>query len=121
MSRGDGKDLAEKKSFQEAEAIFRAGVAAVDPEELVKSALNLSGGTDGIDAHTPAAGAICDGTTQARGKQLGLAAGDFLERNDSYTYFQALEDLLITGPPVPTSWTYGLFWWSNNKLQEITD
>lgn len=58
----------------------------------------LSGGTDGIDAETPAAGAICDGTTLARGEDIGLDANDFLKRNDSYTYFQYLDDLLITGP-----------------------
>lgn len=58
----------------------------------------LSGGTDGIDGETPAAGAICDGTSLGRGEQLGLAAGDFLERNDSYTFFRSLGDLLITGP-----------------------
>lgn len=57
----------------------------------------LSGGTDGIDAHTSAAGAICDGTTIARGELLGLEAGEFLDRNDSYTYFNSLGDLLITG------------------------
>jgi len=58
----------------------------------------LSGGTDGIDSETPAAGAICDGTTLARGEEFGLDAAEVLERNDSYTYFQTLDDLLITGP-----------------------
>lgn len=57
----------------------------------------LSGGTDGIDAETPAAGAICDGSTVARGEALGMNADEFLKRNDSYTYFQALGELLITG------------------------
>ena len=58
----------------------------------------LSGGTDGIDSETPASGAICDGTTLARGEEFGLDAAEVLERNDSYTYFQTLDDLLITGP-----------------------
>ena len=58
----------------------------------------LSGGTDGIDGSSSAAGAICDGATLARGEALGLDAHDFLQRNDSYTYFQALDDLLVTGP-----------------------
>jgi glycerate-2-kinase len=58
----------------------------------------LSGGTDGIDGSSPAAGAICDGTTLARGDVLGLDADNFLERNDSYTYFQTLGNLLIPGP-----------------------
>jgi len=42
--RGYDMDSAKKTSFREAEAIFRAGVAAVDPEELVKKALSISGG-----------------------------------------------------------------------------
>lgn len=58
----------------------------------------LSGGTDGIDGCAPAAGAICNGNTLLRGKEIGLDADDFLERNDSYTYFRAVGDLLITGP-----------------------
>jgi glycerate 2-kinase len=58
----------------------------------------LSGGTDGIDGETPSAGAFCDGTTLARGEELSLDAEDFLDRNDSYTYFQALGDIFITGP-----------------------
>jgi len=35
--------LKEKKLFRESEAIFRAGVAAVNPEELVKRVLDFSG------------------------------------------------------------------------------
>ena len=58
----------------------------------------LSGGTDGIDGETPAAGAVGDGSTGERGRALGLSAEDHLQRNDSYTYFKALGDLLITGP-----------------------
>jgi len=58
----------------------------------------LSGGTDGIDGETPSAGAFCDGTTLARGEELSFDAEDFLDRNDSYTYFQALGDIFITGP-----------------------
>ncbi len=58
----------------------------------------LSGDTDGIDGSSPAAGAICDGATLARGERLSLSPEDYLERNDSYTYFQALGDLLMTGP-----------------------
>jgi len=60
--------------------------------------LVLSGGTDGTDGPTDAAGAIADGTTLARALEKGLDAKDFLQRNDSYNFFQELEDLLMTGP-----------------------
>jgi glycerate 2-kinase len=58
----------------------------------------LSGGTDGTDGPTDAAGAIADGATVARGLEKGLDPKDFLRRNDSYNFFQKLEDLLMTGP-----------------------
>jgi hydroxypyruvate reductase len=58
----------------------------------------LSGGTDGTDGPTDAAGAIADGTTVARARKSGLDPKDFLRRNDSYNFFQKLEDLLMTGP-----------------------
>ena len=58
----------------------------------------LSAGTDGTDGPTDAAGAIADGTTIARGRKAGLNAVEFLDRNDSYSYFHRLGDLVITGP-----------------------
>lgn len=58
----------------------------------------MSAGTDGTDGPTDAAGAIADGTTLARAAAAGLSAGDHLERNDSYPFFEALGDLIVTGP-----------------------
>jgi hydroxypyruvate reductase len=58
----------------------------------------LSGGTDGTDGPTDAAGAIADGTTVTRARQKGLDPKDFLRRNDSYNFFKQLDDLIITGP-----------------------
>lgn len=54
--------------------------------------------TDGGDGPTDAAGALVDGTTAARARALGLEARAFLERNDSYPFFSALGDHLVTGP-----------------------
>ena len=58
----------------------------------------LSGGTDGTDGPTDAAGALVDGRTLARAEALGLQPEAFLHRNDAYHFFQALDDLLLTGP-----------------------
>lgn len=58
----------------------------------------LSGGTDGTDGPTDAAGAVADGETVARARKKGMDARDFLRRNDSYHFFQRLDDLIITGP-----------------------
>ena len=58
----------------------------------------LSGGTDGTDGPTDAAGAIADGSTIPRAVEKDLDAKDFLRRNDSYHFFDPLGDLIRTGP-----------------------
>ena len=71
--------------------------AAVEISSL-RNALILSGGTDGTDGPTDAAGAIATGDTLRRANKLGLNAEEFLSRNDSYPFFDALGDLIKTGP-----------------------
>jgi hydroxypyruvate reductase len=58
----------------------------------------LAADTDGIDGTEDNAGAFVTPETLARAQALGLSAVDFLARNDSYRFFQALGDLLVTGP-----------------------
>jgi glycerate 2-kinase len=55
-------------------------------------------GTDGDDGPTDAAGAVVTGETAHRAEVLGLNAADSLSRNDAYPFFDALGDLLKTGP-----------------------
>jgi hydroxypyruvate reductase len=57
----------------------------------------LAGGSDGNDGPTDAAGAIVDGTTVARARSRGLAAGRHLAGHDAYPLFAAIGDLLLTG------------------------
>jgi hydroxypyruvate reductase len=72
-------------------------VAALDLVGLERVCL-LCGGTDGTDGPTDAAGAVVDGATVARALAKGLDPRDFLGRNDSYHFFEHLDDLVITGP-----------------------
>jgi glycerate 2-kinase len=58
----------------------------------------LSAGTDGIDGNSSAAGAIADETTLPRARSLGLDPHEYLARSDSYTLFERLGDLIVTGP-----------------------
>ncbi|HEX6731336.1 MAG TPA: DUF4147 domain-containing protein [Pyrinomonadaceae bacterium] len=58
----------------------------------------LSAGTDGIDGSSYAAGAIADEGTIRCGRALGLDADDYLRRSDSHAFFEALADLVVTGP-----------------------
>jgi hydroxypyruvate reductase len=61
-------------------------------------AVIFSGGTDGIDGPTDAAGAYIDSSTLARARVMGLDPRRYLDYNDSYHFFEKLEALIKTGP-----------------------
>ena len=82
--RGKGKG-GRNQEFVLAAAIDLAGLREV---------LILSAGTDGTDGPTNADGAIADGRTIARSSRNAHRA---LEENDSYPFFEDLDDLIITG------------------------
>jgi glycerate 2-kinase len=82
--RGNGQG-GRNQEFALAAAI---GIAGLDRTVV------LSGGTDGTDGPTDAAGAIADGHTLERARD----AERYLAANDSYRFFEKLGDLLITGP-----------------------
>jgi len=58
----------------------------------------LSAGTDGTDGPTDAAGAIVTGRMFFDAVKQGLDPQDYLKRNDSYTFFKAINGLVMTGP-----------------------
>jgi glycerate 2-kinase len=58
----------------------------------------LSGGTDGIDGNSPAAGAVVDGSTVERARARGLDAHAALAKFDAYPLLSALGDTIEIGP-----------------------
>ncbi len=58
----------------------------------------LSGGTDGEDGPTDAAGAFLDAEILSAAGRQGLDPGGYLARNDAYHFFAPLGALLRTGP-----------------------
>jgi len=71
---------------------------AISLHDQTSHTVVLSAGTDGIDGNSPAAGAIADETTIQRARNLNLDAEQYLARSDSYTFFEQLNDLIVTGP-----------------------
>ena len=114
---GIGKDIRKKNSFfSPPVALLFGGETTVAVkgngkggrnQELVLSAINqlkdtcgihiLSGGTDGIDGITDAAGAFGSCDTYKKAKELNLDIEKFLENNDSYSFFKTVGGLIKTG------------------------
>jgi hydroxypyruvate reductase len=73
-------------------------LAAVNELRDIENVFLITLATDGDDGPTDAAGAVVTGESARRAESLGLDAASYLSRNDSYPFFQALGDLLMTGP-----------------------
>ena len=58
----------------------------------------LAADTDGIDGSESNAGAVFGPDSWSRGQALGLSARAMLARNDAFSWFEALGDLVVTGP-----------------------
>jgi glycerate 2-kinase len=58
----------------------------------------LAGDTDGVDGTEDNAGALIEPDTLARAVEHGLSAKAYLADNDGYSFFDRLDDLVLTGP-----------------------
>jgi hydroxypyruvate reductase len=90
--RGDGR------GGRNLETALRCAISLDNRNDTRSHFVVLSAGTDGIDGNSPAAGGIADETTVRRARNLNLDAAQYLARSDSYTFFEQLNDLIITGP-----------------------
>jgi hydroxypyruvate reductase len=76
------------------ELALGAALAMVGTPDL----LIVSLGTDGIDGPTDVAGAVATGETLARARERQLDPVQALATSDTYTFFRALGDHIVTGP-----------------------
>ena len=75
-----------------------AALEVLQTQAAAASICLLSGGTDGEDGPTDAAGALVDAEIIVAARARGFDAADFLRRNDAYHFFQPLGGLIKTGP-----------------------
>jgi glycerate 2-kinase len=85
--RGDGR------GGRNQEFVLRAAMKIHGASVVV-----LSAGTDGIDGNSPAAGAVADGSTVSRALAMRMLPNIYCVKSDSFSFFEALGDALITGP-----------------------
>jgi len=74
-----------------------AGLVA-GAEDGLRDVVLLSGGTDGEDGPTDAAGAYADAGILAEAARQGLDAESHLAINDAYTFFEQAGGLIVSGP-----------------------
>ncbi|MAG92213.1 MAG: glycerate kinase [Planctomycetaceae bacterium] len=74
-----------------------AGLAHLADDGLDRIVL-LSGGTDGEDGPTNAAGAVAEAELLGAVREAELEFEEFLSINNSYPFFEATGGLLLTGP-----------------------
>lgn len=73
------------------------GLCAIAEESVNPGSVFISFASDGMD-NSDAAGAVVDTGVIERAKKIGLDAKDYLERLDSYTFFEKAGGMIKTGP-----------------------
>lgn len=72
------------------------GLSAIRNKLIDEGSTFISFASDGMD-NSDATGAVVDINTIKKGEELGLNVEDYLNRFDSYNFFQKTRDLIITG------------------------
>ena len=73
------------------------GLSVIKRKLLDENSVFISFASDGMD-NSDVAGALVDKNTIEKAEKLNLNVEDYLNRFDSYNFFQKTEDAIITGP-----------------------
>lgn len=77
---------------------LETALAAVKPLADKKNAALITFATDGEDGPTDAAGAIVTAETAKNAAEQGLDPATYLQKHDSYHFFEKIDGLIKTGP-----------------------
>jgi glycerate 2-kinase len=86
-----------KKSGGKGGRNLHMGLEAIEMKLINDDSVFISLASDGMD-NSDVAGAIVDKNTIEKSEKLDLDVSDYLERFDSYTFFQKSGNMIITGP-----------------------
>lgn len=78
------------------ETVLRMSLLAQNEKWLSEYAI-LSAGTDGLDGNSPAAGSVANETTLKRAESQQMNPLEYLEKSNSFTFFNNLSDTILTG------------------------
>lgn len=92
--RRNGKNDKNGKGGRNAEFLLSLAIELDGMEKIYALACD----TDGIDGTEDNAGAFIAPDSLRRAKQQGINAAALLADNDAYTFFERLDDLVVTGP-----------------------
>src|SRR3989338_3469429 len=73
------------------------GLETIAMKEDFHDSVFMSLASDGMD-NSDSAGAVVDKNTIEKAEKLGLNANDYLDRFDSYNFFDKTGDMIMTGP-----------------------
>lgn len=92
------KESSRGRGGRNQQLVLSAGLCLIDRSDWYSDFALLSGGTDGEDGPTPAAGAWIDRAWVERYRDERSAVEEHLRRCDAYSFFEASRNLLVTGP-----------------------
>jgi glycerate-2-kinase len=97
LAAGEPKIRVEGEKIGKGGRNLHMSLQTIKNEMLDENSVFISFASDGMD-NSDVAGAIVDKNTIEKVKELDLKVDDYLERFDSYNFFQKTGDMIFTGP-----------------------